>query len=240
MEPSKKSNKKWIIFGTIIASLALLIAIGPILVSKYMRAHPKVVRTELMIKVNGIIKQAENKTIFLEGDNGRYYVLFGNKTDALLKSLNSSASVFGNIYEPVEGEMIENNPVRMRINVVNFTLSNEPVNPERSAEVEKLKIKIENKAKTKKEIAQKLNTQPNFEFIKGIINKETRNATDIYMIKDEYGDSYILLGAKDSMLEKELLIIGRLTLPRDNYPIKQDELMFNILEVYDSEYNKVN
>jgi hypothetical protein len=125
MESSKKSNRKWIIFGTIIAVLALLVAIGPVLVTKYMRNkymknNSNGVRSELMIKVKGVIKQSsDEKTIYLAGENGLFYVLFGEQTDDLLKNVNQTATVFGNMYEPVKDEQIEGNPVRLRINVVN-------------------------------------------------------------------------------------------------------------------------
>lgn len=124
MEPSKKTNKKWIIFGTIIAVLAILVLIGPIFISQYMKnkyMKPNIVKSELMIKVKGELKQSlDGKTLYLAGQNGLFYVLFGEQSTEIAKNIDKTATVFGNIYEPHKDEQIDGSPVRMRINVVNI------------------------------------------------------------------------------------------------------------------------
>lgn len=132
MEPidsAKKSKKKWIVFGTIIAALAILVAIGPVLVTKYMRhkyTNPNnSVKSELMIKVKGVVKQSsDGKTVYLAGENGLFYVLFGENTNELLKNINKTATVFGNMYEPFTNEQVDEHPVRLRINVLNMGFPN--------------------------------------------------------------------------------------------------------------------
>ncbi|MCL2799800.1 MAG: hypothetical protein FWD54_05965 [Endomicrobia bacterium] len=127
MEPSQKNKKKWIIFGVIIAVIAILILVVPLAVTKYMRTkYPQpnnTVSRDLMIKVKGVIKQAddENKTVYLEGsENGLYYVLFGDKLEELTQNMGKTLTVFGNIYEPEKDKTINDKPVRMRIKVVNY------------------------------------------------------------------------------------------------------------------------
>ncbi|MCL1971567.1 MAG: hypothetical protein FWG57_01085 [Endomicrobia bacterium] len=130
MESPRKSNKKWVAFGIIIATLAVLVAVGPIFITKYMRHKyndPKQhVRTEIMIKVKGVIKQsADEKTVFLAGENGLFYILFGPLTDDLLKNLGKTVTVFGKMYDPLQDEpTIDDQPVRLRIEVVNMGFPN--------------------------------------------------------------------------------------------------------------------
>ncbi len=120
MEPVKKSKKKWIIFGIVIAALAIIIAIGPIIVTKYMeKAVPgKTMKSDLMLKVRGNVMQASDGTIYLKGDNGLLYVLFGDKSDELMANLGENISVFGAIHIPFENETIDGEPIRMKLNVV--------------------------------------------------------------------------------------------------------------------------
>ena len=126
MESSQKNKKKWIVFGVIIAVIAVLILLVPYAATKYMRAKylkPNIVSSDLMIKVKGVIKQAndEDKTVYLEGsENGLYYVLFGDKLEELTENMGKTVTVFGNIYEPLKDKTINDRPVRMRINVVNY------------------------------------------------------------------------------------------------------------------------
>ena len=128
IEAAKKSKRKWIIFGAVIAAIAILVAIGPVFVTKYMRYKyiskygdpKKMVRSEIMIKVKGIIKQSsDEKTVYLAGENGLFYVLFGSQTDELLKNTEQTATVFGKMYAPYEDETVEEHPVRLRIEVTN-------------------------------------------------------------------------------------------------------------------------
>jgi uncharacterized protein YpmB len=122
MEPSK-SKKKWVIFGGVILFLAVLIAFGPVLMTRYMRAKTQTTQrtAEFMIKVSGTIQQ-DGDAVYLKGSNGLYYVLIGDQNGALLENLNKTVTVFGTIYEPNENETIAENPVRFRIGVVKFDL----------------------------------------------------------------------------------------------------------------------
>jgi len=123
MEPSAKSKKKWIIFGAVIAVLALLIAVGPVLITRYMRSKAShQINAELMIKVKGTIKKAQDSTIYLAGDNNLYYILIGDYAEELAKNIDKKATIFGNIIVNNKDLKIEGNPVRMKIEVTNYGL----------------------------------------------------------------------------------------------------------------------
>jgi hypothetical protein len=131
MEPSINKKKKWIVFGVVIAVLAVLVAVGPVLVTKHMKSSQKPPVVEFMIKVKGTIQKqvadTSNKTdiIYLKGDNGLYYILVGNKLSNLSANIGKSVTVFGNIMVPEGPEDIKVNgkPVRMRIGVEKFDLA---------------------------------------------------------------------------------------------------------------------
>ena len=120
MEPSK-SKKKWVIFGGVILFLAVLIAVGPVLITRYMRGNTQAPQktAEFMIKVNGTI-QKDGDVVYLKGSNGLFYILIGDQQEALVANLDKVVTVFGTIYEPKESETIAGNPVRFKIGVVKF------------------------------------------------------------------------------------------------------------------------
>jgi hypothetical protein len=122
MEPGK-SKKKWVIFGGIILFLAILIAVGPVIITRYMRGKTQATQrtADFMIKVSGTIQQ-DGDFVYLKGSNGLYYVLIGEQKDALLQNLDKVVTVFGTIHEPSEGETVAENPVRFKIGVVKFDL----------------------------------------------------------------------------------------------------------------------
>ncbi|MDR0723624.1 MAG: hypothetical protein LBF23_00340 [Endomicrobium sp.] len=131
MEPSTNTKKKkWIVLGVIIAVLAILVAVGPVIISKYMRSSKAMRSTitastaEFMIKVKGIIKEDTAKELlYLKGDNGLYYILVSEKPDQIKANLNKNVTIFGNILAPdlqneAEKVSIDGNSVRMSIGVV--------------------------------------------------------------------------------------------------------------------------
>jgi hypothetical protein len=133
MEPSTNTKKKWVILGIIIAVLAILVAVGPVIISKYMRSSKPMQGTissstaEFMIKVKGVIKEDTAKELlYLKGDNGLYYILSSDDPDQIKSNLNKHATIFGNILAPKnEAEqvnIIDGNSVRMSIEVVKIEL----------------------------------------------------------------------------------------------------------------------
>jgi hypothetical protein len=135
MERSTNTKKKWIVLGIIIAVLAIFVAIGPVIIAKYMRPSKPMQgtitssRAEFMIKVRGVIKEdTTTNLIYLKGDNGLYYILVGYKLKQIKENLNKNATIFGNILAPenlqkgTEEITIDGNKIRMKISVVNFEL----------------------------------------------------------------------------------------------------------------------
>ncbi|MDR1417668.1 MAG: hypothetical protein LBI80_00635 [Endomicrobium sp.] len=132
MEPSTNTKKKWVVLGIIIAVLAVLVAVGPVIISKYMRSSKPVQSTitsstaEFMIKVKGVIKENRaEELLYLKGDNGLYYILVGDDPDQIKSNLNKHAIIFGNILAPkneAEKITIDGNSVRMSIEVVKLEL----------------------------------------------------------------------------------------------------------------------
>jgi hypothetical protein len=131
MKQKASRKKNLIIFGSIIVSLAVIFAVGPVIIartiSKTVKSVPK---AEFMMKVKGVIKQSNDveKKLYLAGDNNLNYLLVGNKTQELLDNLNKSAVIFGNIVVfhkdgKVQKDTVNGTqPVRMQINVVKFDL----------------------------------------------------------------------------------------------------------------------
>jgi hypothetical protein len=109
--------------------LSILAVVGPVIVARHMKPVQKLPISEIMIKVKGTIKhQTTDNIVYLKGDNGLYYALLGNKLPQLLKNIDKSATVFGNIIVPNsviernDNTMLEGKPIRMRVEVVNFHL----------------------------------------------------------------------------------------------------------------------
>ena len=79
MGTENKKNTKWIIIGSIVFVLAILVAVGPILVTKYMRTKwqdsVKYKTSNILMKVSGILQKTDDNIFYLKGDNDSYYVL---------------------------------------------------------------------------------------------------------------------------------------------------------------------
>ena len=53
MEPSTNTKKKWIVLGIIIAVIAIFVAVGPVIIAKYMRP-PKSMQNPLTFQIMSI------------------------------------------------------------------------------------------------------------------------------------------------------------------------------------------
>lgn len=260
MSQDKKSNVKWIVIGSIIFILAILVAVGPFLLKKYMvtkwqtSGHYRTVN--VMMNVNGTFKMAEN-TPYLLGDNGKYYVLENLKLDNLQEYIDSRCSIIGEVRKPKNNETVAGNPVRLFVEVEKFIIDGvNLLNKETDAsgvveEENKQDDKVVNKSLRRTQLRVEANTILNkpilFDVIKGKVSSFTTKTTDagevtFVVLTDEFNDKYALYkkGKDFSSLEgKDVVCLGREILTPKEIPLIVDITTFEIYEVYDNQYNKL-
>lgn len=259
MDTAPKKNTKWIIFGSVIFILAILIAVCPILITKYMRAKwentPTYKTTSMLMNISGELKLSNDNTYYIKGDNNLFYVLENVKQN-LENKVNEKCSVVCKFRQPKNNETIDGNPVRLFIDVQKFVFANsedvtdnnneENIN-ENSKENVDLKQKTASRAKLRVEANTRLNKPIFFDVIKGkvsSVNRKDRSNKDYtaFVVTDEFNDNYMLYKkGKDlsSLNGKEIIVLGREILPPSNMYLVVDETTFEIYEVYDEQYNKL-
>jgi len=254
MDTAHKKSTKWIIFGSVIFVLAILIAVGPILITKYMRTKwgntPTYKTTSLLMNISGELKLSNDKTYYIKGDNDYYYVL-DNVKQNLEDKVNQKCSVICKFRQAKNNETIEGNPVRLFIAVQKFvfTDSNEVIDT--AEENIKESVNLEQKTATRARLRVEANTRLNkpifFDVIKGkvsSINRKDRDGKEYtaFVVTDEFNDNYMLYKkGKDlsSLNGKEIIVLGREILPPSNMLLVVDETTFEIYEVYDEQYNRL-
>ncbi|MDD2523940.1 MAG: hypothetical protein PHG84_06065 [Endomicrobiaceae bacterium] len=252
MEATPKKNKKWIIFGSIVLILAVLIAVGPILITKYMRSKwqngPKYQTSNLMMKVDGKLQISKDNIPYLAGNNGSFYVLENLKENNIQENINKDCSVFGKMRIPKEGDTIDGKSVRLFIGVEKINAKNISGNKEISKDVsDKIKEKSQKKGKIRIEVNAVLNKPILFDVTKGKVSVENRKALDgkdisVFVLTDEFGDRFVLFDKKMRLKNidgVDVVCLGREILPPANMPLVIDEVTFEIYEMYDSKYNKL-
>ena len=258
MDKTNGKNTKWVIIGSIIFIAAILFAVGPFLVTKYMRAKwqngPKYKVSNMLMNVSGELKISADKVYYLKGDNGLFYVLEDVKQD-ISEYNNEKCSVVGKFRQALNDETIDGNPVRLFIGVDRisfkdngFILNNNEGNVKDKDKVDiNIKEKTLKKAQLRVEANARLNKKLLFDVIKGnvsSIKRVDRNNKDYtaFVLTDEFGDNYMLYkkGKDLSSLEnKEIICLGREIIPPSNFPLIVDETTFELYEVYDPKYNKL-
>lgn len=120
-------NTGWIILGSVVLVLAVLIMVGPIMVKKYMRAKwqeaPHYQTKELLMNVSGTISISSDKQVYLKGDNGLFYVLEGVEQDVSDK-VDTECSIIGAFRQAKDGDTVDGNPVRLFIKVQKLVFPN--------------------------------------------------------------------------------------------------------------------
>ena len=253
MGTADKTSKKWVILGSIIIVVALLIAVGPIMVTKYMRAKwqnvPKHRTTNLLMKVEGtMLFSATQNVPFLAGKNGLYYLLENLSQEDINNYSNKNCFVLGKISSPTEGAKIEGNDVRMIISVDKISETGDNFVDENKDAAEKIKEKAAKKNKLRIETNMVLNKTVLFDVIKGKLslqNRKKKDGTEVsaLVLTDEFGDNYLLV-SRGKLINKmisddEIICLGREVMPLKDMMLVVDEVNFEIYEAYDLNYNKI-
>lgn len=257
MDTAPKKNTKWIIFGSVVIVFALLIAVGPVLLTKYMRAKwedtPKYRTSYLLMSVEGKLLLSEDNVPYLLGDN-LYYLLENLSEEDINKYLDKECFVLGKIVSPEPEEKIDGNDVRMILSVdeirdIDSPDTNEIVDENTEENYYK---NLEEKAAKKNKLALETNIALNkpimFDVIKGKLslqNRKNKNGEEVSVVilTDEFGDNY-LLRRKDKPLTDivsidEVICLGREALPLKDMFLVVDEINFEIHEMYDSNLKKI-
>ncbi|MBR3627820.1 MAG: hypothetical protein IKN42_03105 [Elusimicrobia bacterium] len=259
MSTENKKNTKWIVIGCIVFIIAILVAVGPILVTKYMRAKwqnaPKYKTNNLLMNVIGTLQKTEDDKIYLKGDGEKpFYYVLNNVDNEIYNKVGQHCSVLGKMKIPKDkNETIDGKPIRLFLFVqkIKFDDSTEisgidrDVKPRDSEEIAKQK----SLARTKLRIAvnAKLNKPILFDVIKGkvsIQNRKTLNGEDVSVaiLTDDFGDNYMLYKKGitfPGLQDREVVCLGRDILPLKNMPIILDEITFEIYEIYDLEFKRL-
>lgn len=256
MEKSNK-NTKWIIVGSIVFLLAILVAVGPVIIMKYMRTKWESNRhyqtSALLINVSGELNKSNDNNYYIKGNNGLFYVLEKVEKD-ITNNIGKSCSVVGEFREAKNNETIDGNPVRLFIGIKKLTfkdtgefIDNDVDVNKTDKEIISIKEKSLKRAKLRVEANTILNKPVLFDVIKGSVvtfdRKDLKgNVYAALVLVDEFGDNYMLYkkGKDLSSLEnKEIICLGREIIPPNNLPLVIDETTFEIYEVYDYQYNKL-
>ena len=257
-------NTGWIILGSIILVLAILILVGPIMVKKYMRAKwqnaPHYQTKELLMNVAGTMAMSSDQKVYLKGDNDLFYVLEDIKQDVSDK-IDAKCIVIGSFRPAKDGDMIDGNPIRLFITVKKIKFTDSDDSSEASVDntiddtvktiPDTVKISAEEKSVKKARLRIEANTRLNkpilFDVIKGSVSVANRKDKDgneysALILKDDMGDNYMLYKkGKDlsDFANKELVVLGREILPPSNVLFVLDETTFEIYEIYDLDYNRL-
>lgn len=256
MGKEDNKSKKWLILGSIVFIIALLIAVGPLLVTKYMRTKwqtgPRYRTSALLMSVKGTLLLSEDKTPYILGNNELYYLLKNLKEEDLNNYLNKTCFVLGKMSSPKD-KKIDGHDVRMVISVdkisetADFSDAKESKEEDKAVS-DKIKEKTSKKIMLRLETNRVLNKPILFDVVKGKLSLQTRKKKDgtevsSLILTDEFGDNYLLVSngkLMDKLIsDKEVICLGREIMPLSDMYLVVDEMNFEIYEVYDLDYNRI-
>ncbi|MCR4662826.1 MAG: hypothetical protein K5622_02925 [Endomicrobiaceae bacterium] len=246
---SQKKSKKWIVYTGIIVFLALLFAFGPVFFARYMRSRDGDMTQELKkittrMKVKGTLNLSEDNKLYLLGTNSNVYLIVGSFVDELKEHVGELVTVMGPMQSP-QGTKVDGQDVRLVLIVDKYGIPD----IETDNLSEEQKNKINNRRQFVDEINAKLKKTVRFDAVKGTIELEKKNIDgterNFQVIKDTFGDMYVLLGSNGniaSLLDlnrgKEVICLGKPTIV-GSIPLTKDEVIFEVFEIYDENLNKI-
>ena len=255
----QKKSKKWIIYVSIIVLLALLLAFGPIFFANYMRNKEMDMAQKLntiksRLKVKGVLKVSD-EDLYLLGNNSNIYLIVGGYVDELKQHLDEEVTIMGPVLPP-EDIKIDGKEIRFVIAVDKYGFPDLDIDNLSDEQKNILKDKINRRTEFVDDINAKLKKRVRYDAIKGKIELETKIIdgveTAYCIIKDEFGDVYVLLGEGDnekeiskmfdtigSNIDNTVVCLGK-TAIHGNIPLVKDEVVFEVFEIYDENLNKIN
>ena len=258
MENNKNSKStKWIIFGVIVFILAVLVAVGPILVTKYMRNKwensPKYKTSYILINVNGTLKKSARNEIYLAGDNKMFYMVENISEDDINNNLEKKISLTGKMKVPESDVTVDGHPVRLFISVEKIengeqqeVAANEQSDEALQAAADAEEEKTLKKNKIRVLVNAALDKPVLFDVTRGTLTLEDRktlkgDTKTVPILVDEFGDKVMLVG-KDKIknfANQKIVCLGRELPSADGMPAVVGETVFEIYEIYDSDYKKL-
>ena len=254
METNKNKSKKFMIFGVIIFILAVLVAVGPILVTKYMRNKwenaPKYKTSYILINVSGTLKMSSRNELYLAGDNKMFYIIENMSQDDINDNLGKKVTITGKMKMPEGDVTVDGNPVRLYISVEKIgneeTLAGKEPDNTLNSVVASEQEKILKKNRIRVLVNAALDKSILFDVTRGTLSLEERNTLNgdtktVPILIDEFGDKVMLVG-KDKVKDfanQKIVCLGRELPSAKDMPTVVGETVFEIYEIYDSDYNKL-
>jgi hypothetical protein len=222
---------KWVI--GIIVVLAVVIGLGPIFVARFVNKaftpQKELITAPLKIKATGTVSILNNLVILTTPHGTNHYILVGNQLNKITKQANNMIYVFGTLAKPTV-DKINNMVVRAAIDVAQFDSKDFNVGAPLSEEMTKaINQKVKEQVELRAKVLTKLGLKdPNLEVISGKLQifklfkvYESKTTTGL-LVKDKYGDQYILNGpfkypedeyAKLAGKNYDVVVVGEMTTP---------------------------
>ncbi|MGA2090030.1 MAG: hypothetical protein ABSH12_01030 [Endomicrobiales bacterium] len=209
---------KWVI--GVIVFLALLIGLGPIFVAKIARRAFKLphhlITAPLRIKAKGTVSLVNGIAILTTPRGMNHYILVGDQLNKITKQANNMIYVFGTLMAPATSK-VNDIVIRAAINVSQVDLTDftagTPVSDQLS---EAIRQKVKNQVELREKVLTKLGMKNSgYEVISGklVIIKTVllRQAKETYalLVKDKYGDQYVLCGQFKYPVEDYAVLSGK-------------------------------
>lgn len=249
-EENKEVKKSGMIkvLMVLVVIFALFIGLGPIIVSKIadklIKLRPTSA-TKVYAKVAGVISVQDNNVVLTSINNYRY-VLEGDSLYKIRDLKGINLQVFGRM-KSANPEEIEINgkkaAVKFNIDVTSYDTKELQVGKDKVSQedFDKVKKRVEDKQNFQQYVLKKVGANAPYSVIKGKLtlesfsNPKTSKINQVLVLKDDYGDSYVVIGKgifpvlEDYTVYKgvTVVLLGDVTLPVPDIPIIEGVVTFN-------------